>query len=45
MREVSTSLMCKMDGLKSLFNEMREKLKETGIDMEGGPRLFPQQQQ
>jgi hypothetical protein len=42
MREVSTSLMCKMDGLKSLFDEMREKLKETSNELEA-PRFHPHQ--
>ena len=42
MREISTSLMCKMDGLKTLFNEMRDQLKETaknnGIEASGPPQ-------
>lgn len=44
MREVSSSLMSKMDGLKTLFNEMREKLKETSNELDD-PRLNRQQKQ
>jgi hypothetical protein len=39
IRDVSSSLMCKMHGLKSLFKDLHERLREKDQSLvEGGPQ-------